>query len=566
MKVKPLPIGIDNFEKIIREGYYYIDKTWFIKELWDKKSEVNLFTRPRRFGKSLNMSMIQYFFEDTGEEEKNQERRNLFSGLEIMQAGDDVTGQMGRYPVISLSLKSAKQPTFEMARDSLIDEIIKEFNRHDYVRQGGRLIANEKELFEAIQNRRAEDIQYAKALEILSRCLMRHHGRPAVILIDEYDVPLENAYYEGFYDEMTGFIRSLFESSLKSNPSMAFSVVTGCLRISRESIFTGLNNLNVVSIVSNQYDEYFGFSQQEIDGLLEYYGKKEECDRIRDWYDGYQFGEAKVYNPWSVICFIAEAISGKETFPRPYWSNTSSNQIVKDLVMRANPAVKQEIEILIEGGCIEKPVHEDITYDSIYDSENNLWNFLFFTGYLKMVSRRMDEENLYVGLMIPNQEVKYVYRNTILQWFREEIKVQDLTVLYQAALSGNQEIFQQELTRLLQKSISYTDNKEAFYHGFLMGVFGNLKDYIVNSNREAGDGRYDICIRSLDVRTAPLIFELKVSETFKGMDEACDRALKQIEEKRYDGWLPEEGYTKVYHYGIAFFKKQCRIKVRKRNL
>ena len=419
MDFRPLPIGIDNFKKIIDGNYYFIDKTWLIKELLDKKSAVTLFTRPRRFGKTLNMSMIQYFLEDTGNAERNAENRKLFYGLKIMDAGESYVTHMGKYPVINLSLKSAKQPSYSSAYYKICEELWREYDRHAYVLDS--LTGSKREQFQAVLDRKASEDVYSGALKFLCEVLHGYHKKTTVILIDEYDVPLENAYYCGFYDKMVGFIRSLFESALKTNASMEFAVITGCLRISRESIFTGLNNLNMISILSSRFDEYFGFCPDEVTSLLSYYRLEENMDIVKRWYDGYMFGEANVYNPWSVINYVSEAISGSQAFPRPYWSNTSSNSIVRDLIEHADASAKEEVERLIAGKAIEKPVHEDITYDSIYDSDDNLWNFLFFTGYLKLVSQRMNGRDLMVTMAIPNEEVAYIYENKKKNWFRDEI-------------------------------------------------------------------------------------------------------------------------------------------------
>lgn len=360
---------------------------------------------------------------------------------------------------------------------------------------------------------------------------------------------------------MVDFIRSLFESALKSNSHLQFAVITGCLRISRESIFTGLNNLNIMSILSNQYDEYFGFQPQEVEELLKTYQLETHLEIVTKWYDGYKFGETNVYNPWSVINYVMEAVSGDAAFPRPYWSNTSSNSIVRDLVERANASAKLELETLLSGGTLEKTVHRDITYETVYDSPDNLWNFLFFTGYLKQVSARMDGRNLMITLAIPNEEVTSIYDNTIRNWFRDEIKTTNLSVLYQAMLEGDSEKLQKELAQYLQKSISYMDNREAFYHGFLLEILGNMEEYLVHSNREAGNGRLDIVVRHPDVMRTPIVIELKVSNTFKELEIFCDMALRQIEERKYDELLPEEGYREVLHCGISFLKKQCCIKM-----
>lgn len=558
---KPLPIGVDDFEKLITKGYYYVDKTWLIKELLDMKGEVNLFTRPRRFGKTLNLSTLRYYFEYTGDES----RKSLFDGLRIMDAGEAYTKHQGQYPVVTLTLKSAKQETYEFAYGRLREAIANEFARHNEVLPSLPTEAK-REKFCRLRDEKADDGEYRTALAFLSECLYQHDRRKVIILIDEYDVPLEAAYYSGFYDEMIAFIRSLFESALKTNPYLEFSVITGCLRISKESIFTGLNNLEIISVLSDNYSEHFGFTEKEVDQLLGFYGQEEQMDEVKRWYDGYKFGDTEVYNPWSVLNYTKALSTNSKALPVPYWSNTSSNTIVKDLIKRADAAAKEEIEILIDGGTIVKQVHEDITYGDIYDSGDHLWNFLFFTGYLKQINRWMEGKNQMVEMAIPNDEVGYIYENTIRNWFRETIAVRDLSPLYQALLAGDAEGVQKELTKQLRDSISFTDSKEAFYHGFLLGVLGNMREYIVKSNREAGDGRFDICVRSLDVTEAPAILELKVSNSFKGMESCCDLAMKQIYDKHYDDVLPEDGYTEVLNYGIAFFRKQCRVKVERKAL
>lgn len=560
MAFKPLPIGIDNFDKLIRGDYYYVDKTWLIKELLDMKGEVNLFTRPRRFGKTLNMSMLQYYFEDMGNKEQNRKNQSLFQDMKIMDAGEKYLSQMSVYPVISLSLKSGKQHTFEMSYGCLKEEIAREFKRHIEILQSGELEL-EKDKYLRIAKEEGSEQEYATAIRFLSECLAKCYENKVIILIDEYDVPLENSWFSDFYDEMIGFLRSLFESALKTNPCLEFAVMTGCLRISKESIFTGLNNLEMITILTDAYGEHFGFLQSEVDKMLELYGSEKKSDILKDWYDGYVFGRAEVYNPWSVINYVKALVVNSHALPAPYWKNTSSNAIVKDLVERADTKVKAEIEQLLDGGIIEKPIHEDITYGDIYDSEDNLWNFLFFTGYLKKTAISMTGDIHYVSLAIPNREVRYIYNSTIMNWFRDEIKMKDLTPLYRALTHGDAENFQKELSILLMNSISYMDGREEFYHGFLLGVLENMKEYLVTSNREGGMGRYDIAIRSIDVTKIPIILELKISNTFKGMDAACDAALRQLEEKHYNDWLSGEGYTEVLDYGIAFFKKQCRIKV-----
>ena len=560
---KPLPVGVDDFGKIISKGYYYVDKTLFIKELLDKKGEVNLFMRPRRFGKTLTLSMIRYFFEDTGETGKNQANQALFKGLQIMEQGERYLQEMCGYPVVNLSLKSAKQPNWELAYGSLKEAIGEEYLRHRNVVESLDT-PEQRRRYEDVMNLRGSRQDFISSIWFLSKSLYQHYGKKVIILIDEYDVPLENAFFSGFYDEMIGFIRSIFESALKTNPYLEFAVITGCLRITKESIFTGLNNLKMISILNPTYSEYFGFTQKEINEILECYGLLEQCSRIEAWYNGYLFGGTKVYNPWSVMNYIEVLFADPNELPSPYWANTSSNSIVRHLIENADPSVKSELEVLLAGGTIEKAVHEEITYDSVYDSEDNLWNFLFFTGYLKLISRRLEGENRYITMGIPNLEVKYIYSNMIENWFVEKMKSRDLSPMYQAMQDGNAEVFENELTELLQESISYMDAKEAFYHGFLLGVLSNMSNYVIKSNRESGNGRLDIVVRSLDIKKAPIIMEIKVSETFKDMGAACDRAIQQIVDMKYDSWVQEDGYTEVLDYGIAFFRKRCKIKLTRR--
>ncbi|MGL6106325.1 MAG: AAA family ATPase [Romboutsia sp.] len=564
MEKKPLPIGIDNFEMLITRGYYYIDKTLLIKDLLDNKASVNLFTRPRRFGKTLNMSMLQYYFEDRRNEFDGSKKDNtyLFDGLNIMNQEDKYLSYMGKYPVINLSLKSGKQPTFKMANESIIDEIIKEYTRHRYILKEDKLSDGEKQAYLNILNRTARDIDYAKSLELLSRCLEKHFNKKVIILIDEYDVPLENSFFEGFYDEMIKFIRSLFESSLKTNTALEFAVITGCLRISKESIFTGLNNLEIISILNKSYDEYFGFTNQEVEKICEDYSIANKYEVIKEWYNGYTFGEANVYNPWSVVRFVKDVVINPKVFPTSYWANTSSNSIVKSLIERSDDKTKGEIEALIEGKTIEKPINEDITYDEVYDTMDNLWNFMFFTGYFKKISERMDEEeNRFVELAIPNKEVKYIFRTKILKWFDEKIKAENLSTLYTAIIKGDVELLQKEINRLLRKTISFNDAYENFYHGFIVGILSHMDGYIVKSNRESGDGRSDIFIRPVSIFDRAVIIEIKVCDKPREIFAKCDEALNQIEEKRYADDLREEGFDDIIKYGFSFYRKDCVVKM-----
>lgn len=561
MKTKPLPVGVDDFEKLITRGYYFIDKTLLVKELLDKKGDVNLFTRPRRFGKTLSLSILKYFFEDTREAwGTKRDNSYLFEGLNIMEEGDAYLSYMGQYPVINLSLKAGKQPDFEMARDSLIDEIQKEYDRHSYILNEDILSASKKEKYELIMTGKAQVIEYAKALEFLSKCLEEFHQNKTIILIDEYDVPLENAFMEGFYKEMTGFIRSLFESALKTNSSLEFAVITGCLRISKESIFTGMNNLKIVSILSEQYDEYFGFTEAEVQKICGDYGIPQKYDTFKEWYNGYTFGNANVYNPWSVIQYMDDLKENINRYPIAYWANTSSNSIVRKLIDMADEDTKGEIEALIEGKTLVKPIHEDITYDEVYETMDNLWNFMFFTGYFRKVKDWMDEdENLFVELTIPNKEVKYIFRRKILSWFDVKVKEKDRTRLMQAVIDCDTETMEEEINDLLLETISFNDAYESFYHGFLAGILSGMKRYIVKSNREGGSGRSDLFIYPVSRRKAAFVVEFKVAKSIKELEAKAEEAIQQIKDRNYIRELNDNGYEVVHKYGIAFFGKDCHV-------
>ena len=554
MEWTPLPIGVENYEEIIEKGYYYVDKTLLIKDLIDLRGKVNLFTRPRRFGKTLNMSMLRYFFEKS-----NDDRSHLFAGKKIMAAGAKYTEEQGQYPVISLSLKSMKQAGYESAFHCLKEEIAREFKKHPQIIQNLNS-EDDRRKYQLLMNRGADDEEYLTALKFLSECLYTFYGRRTVILIDEYDVPLENAYFSGFYDRMVSLIRSLFESVLKTNDTLEFAVVTGCLRISKESIFTGLNNLNVISILDTSYAEHFGFTQDEVDQMLKHYRLEQNQAAVRTWYDGYQFGETEVYNPWSVISYVNSCYKDKNALLRPYWSNTSSNNIVRTLVERADLSVKQEIEALIEGKTITKPIHEDITYDDMDSTQDNLWNFLFFTGYLKKISVQQDGEDILVEMAIPNSEVRYIYKNTVLRWFEERTKDKKFSLLYESILNGDREKMAGILSENLMETISFYDYQESYYHGFLAGMLKNIGNYIVLSNRESGNGRPDILLKYPSVRGKAVILEIKVAHTYQELESKCDEALRQIEEQKYEEALRQEGYSDILKYGIAFYRKECMVK------
>lgn len=554
MSWTPLPVGVESFEKLIENGCYYVDKTLFIKDLLDLGGEVNLFTRPRRFGKTLNMSMLRCFFEKS-----DVDRSHLFKGTKIMGAGERYLSKMGQYPVISVSLKSMKQGSFEEAFHCLKEVIAGEFKLHPDLLNALKTDDDRKK-YSLLMNREADDAEYLTSLRFLSRCLSEYYGKRTIILIDEYDVPLENSYFRGFYERMVDLIRSLFESALKTNDALEFAVITGCLRISKESIFTGLNNLNVVSITDKSYAEHFGFTQVEVDKMLEHYGLEEKRDDVRDWYDGYQFGDTEVYNPWSLINYVNSCYKDKDAMFKPYWSNTSSNSIVRTLVEKADISVKQEIEDLIDGKTITKPIHEDITYDDMDSTQDNLWNFLFFTGYLKKISEYQDGEDIFIKMAIPNSEVRYIYKNTIRRWFEEKTQEKNLSPLYESILNGDREKMETILSENLMETISFYDQQESYYHGFLTGMLKNIGNYIVLSNREAGNVRPDILLKYPSVKGKAVILEIKVAKTYRELEKKCDEALEQIEKQKYDEELRQEGYQDILKYGVAFYRKECMVK------
>lgn len=559
---KKIPIGIEDYKKIVDRDYYYVDKTLLIRDLLDQGGAVNLFTRPRRFGKTLSLSMLRTYFEkETDLSGGVTDNSRYFDGTAIAGAGQEYRAHMGRYPVVSLSLKGAKQPQFDMAYVSLAEEIAREFKRHRYVLSTDLIVEEDKEKYRQIMGGRAPQIVCAGALAFLTECLRSYHGERVIVLMDEYDVPLENAFFRGFYGQMADFIRSLFESVLKTNDNLEFAVITGCLRISRESIFTGLNNLSIFSVLTSNYAEYFGFTPGETQKMLADYGLSDRMDEVRCWYDGYLFGNQEVCNPWSVINYVGNALADPEAFPRPYWSNTSSNSIVRQLVERADDGVKGELEELVAGRAIEKPVHEDVTYEDVYKTQDNLWNFLFFTGYLRRAGQRLAEGTVYLTLVIPNEEVRYVYRNTIREWFSQRLKEADKAPLQEAICDGDSGALETALRTWLLKGISYHDNQEAFYHGYVLGLLQPFPGHVVRSNREAGEGRPDIQVVPFDLKRPALILELKKADSYGQMEEQCRRALEQIRSKNYLEELRQEGYREFFCYGICFCRKNCRVLV-----
>ena len=560
---KKISIGVEDFKELINKNGYFVDKTLMIKKLIESNAKVTLFTRPRRFGKTLNQSMIKRFFEDeiTKQGERIDNSR-LFEGLDISRCGEEILQHQQQYPVIFLSMKSGKQPNYDIAYNCLVDEICKEFERHSYVLEKNMPERN-RQIYERILLGKGNPSEYAKAFAFLSECLAEYHGKNTIILIDEYDVPLENAYMQGFYDEMIGFIRSLFESALKTNPYLEKGVITGCLRISRESIFTGLNNLEVDTVLHTRYGESFGFMQEEVEAMLEYYDLGSYIPEVKKWYDGYLFGEEEIYNPWSILKYVTDHNDNVTKFPLPYWSNTSSNSIVREMISDADEKTRADLEILMDGGTIEKPVHEDITYGDIHTSMDNLWNFLFFTGYLKAGRQRTDGENLYLEMSIPNTEVKTIYRQSIMTWFDKKIEKTDRSPLVKALENGDCEVAEEFISTQLMDTISYFDYAENYYHGFLTGLLTGAGNYRVTSNRESGNGRPDIVMSTVAIRKGRvIILELKLADSVRTLEAKCNEALEQIENNKYAKPFTDEGYPIVQKYGISFYKKECMVKTK----
>lgn len=557
MDYRPLPIGISDFADMIKGEYYYIDKTLMIKDLLDNKSNVTLFTRPRRFGKTLNMSMLEYFFEDDRDWEGNKKDWSyLFKGLRIMDAGKQYLDHMGQYPVIYLTFKDSKRKSFQRSFEEMSRVIAEEFRRHDFILEHSKL-AKFKDKYLEIMGEKGSRKDYETAILFLSQCLETYYGKKVVVLIDEYDVPLENSFTCGFYDEMVDFIRALFESGLKDNKSLEFAAITGCLRISKESIFTGLNNLNIVSIRSVNFDEYFGFKENEVEEMCRYYGLEDKYGTVKDWYNGYTFGQTDIYNPWSVIKYLYDTRPNKNWLPMSYWANTSSNNIVRSLIDRASDEEKAKIEHLLAGGTIEVQIHEDITYKEIYDEGDNLWNFMYFTGYFRKIREWMIGTTIYAELAIPNKEVKYIFEQKVQNWFRDRMKGRDMQALHNAVIAKDCEVMADEINDIFEETISYMDQNEFYYHGMVAGLLTGIRGYAALSNREGGNGRSDLMLRPVRRSREAFIIEFKVTKDLGEMDAKADEAIQQIESKKYDMGLRNDGYKFVSYYGIAFCGKEC---------
>ena len=556
VKRKKLPVGIENFEEIRKEGFYYVDKTGLIRDLLNNWGKVNLFTRPRRFGKTLNMSMMKSFFEVGGD-------KSVFDGLAISREKALCETYMGKFPVVFLSLKGVDGLTFDLAYQALCGIVVEEFSRLRFLAASDKLAADEKQYFKKILNGKYEEADIIGSLKKLSCLLEKHYGQKVVLLIDEYDVPLDKAFQHGYYREMVALIRGLFGQALKTNDFLQFAVLTGCLRVSKESIFTGLNNFKVLSIADARFDEHFGFTDAEVRQILDDYDLREHFAETKEWYDGYRFGKVDVYCPWDVINHVDRLVGEPDAKPQAYWINTSGNDLVRRFVDKADKTTQSEIERLINGEAIEKAVRLELTYNEIDDSIDNLWSVLYTTGYLTQAGETEDGK---YKLVIPNREVREVFILQIQEWFKKTFVRDDkpMRAFCQASQTGDAEAIQKHLNLILSKMISVMDTKardeqkENFYHGLLLGLLRSDPSWLILSNAESGDGFSDILIEPEDP-DAGIVIEVKYSPTLAGMERTCEAALEQIRSKRYDERLRSEGREKITAFGITFCKKRCRV-------
>ena len=562
-----LPVGIDDFRKLRESHFYYVDKTRLIEQLLLNWSEVTLFTRPRRFGKTLNMSMLKSFF-DIGTD------KALFDGLYISGNKELCDEYMGKYPVIFLSLKGVEGLTYEEAFEAFVRIMGKEVNRVSFLADSDKLTQIEREQYKGLTIMKNGRLAFDKeklisSLQLISQLLYKHYGKKVVILIDEYDVPLDKAFQNGYYNEMVSLIRGLFGQALKTNEFLQFAVLTGCLRISKESIFTGLNNFKVMSITDSRFDEQFGFTDEEVKKLLSDYDMDSHFDEVKEWYDGYHFGRADVYCPWDVINHADHLRDDSDAKPQTYWINSSGNSLVRRLINRADSSTKDEIERLIAGEEIEKVIRQDLTYDEIENSIDNIWSVLFTTGYLTKIGevKLPDSESYAYKLVIPNKEVREVFVLQIQEWFKAVVANDNDTMklLSKAILDKDETILARQLNIVMGRMISILDTKapddmkENFYHGLLLGLLrGSNPDWLIKSNRESGDGFSDILIKPENPDLG-IVIEVKYAKEFKGLDAACDAAMAQIKQKRYDEALRDEGRCDILAYGIAFCRKRCKV-------
>ncbi len=548
---KKLPVGIDNFEKLRTQDFYYVDKTGLVADLMNNWGEVNLFTRPRRFGKTLNMSMLKSFFEIGGD-------KSLFDGLAVSQDTALCGKHMGKYPVVFLSLKGVDGLTFEDAYKMLAEIIRQEAFRLQFLADSDVLTDDEKQPLRNLMGRREDSSGIRNSLKMFSSLLEKHYGRKTIILIDEYDVPLDKAYQHGYYDQMIDLIRAMFGAALKTNDSLFFAVLTGCLRVSKESIFTGLNNLKVHSISDVKYDEYFGFTDREVGGMLAYYGLEKFREEAREWYDGYRFGGQDVYCPWDVINYCDDLRGDPEAEPKSYWLYTSGNDMVRRLIEKTPDGTTQmEVEELIAGNTVTKQLNEQLTHNEIGDNVDNIWSLLYMTGYLTVTRRPSGGR---YTLRIPNREVRQIFMRQVLAWFRNKAEAETgkLAELYAAFEKGDTETITDYLNEQLLDTVSFYDARESFYHGFLLALLNTCAGWRVSSNLETGRGRSDIIVESKDRRIG-FVVEVKDVRDERKLNGACETAVKQIEEKDYTAILRRYRVEEIWIYGIAFWEKECRV-------
>lgn len=558
-----LPIGIENFQEIRQMGFYYIDKTKLIEQLLEQWGKVNLFTRPRRFGKTLNMSMLKYFFEIGTDQ-------TLFDGLYISKNQELCEEYMGKFPVIFLSLKGVDGLTFDSAKDRFIQLIGNEAQRFRFLLDSDELTEDDKNIYRALISLQdgkymMEEEVFISAIKTLSRLLSIHYGKKAIILIDEYDVPLDKAFTHGYYKEMVSLVRGIFGEALKTNDFLQFAVLTGCLRVSKESIFTGLNNFKVLSITDARFDEQFGFTDQEVLKLLTDYHLESHLAETKEWYDGYHFGDTDVYCPWDVINHVDRLLGEPDAEPQSYWINTSGNDLVKRFIDKADKTTKNEIERLIAGETIEKSIRMEVTYDEIDNNIDNLWSILFTTGYLTQKGK--SKGGVY-QLLIPNKEVREVYIFQIQEWFKNKVlhDMKPVKKLLKAFEDGDAKQIEKDLTKILGTTISILDTKakkeekEIFYHGILLGLLRCESEWLIQSNIESGNGFVDILVEP-ENPDAGMIMELKYAQNFQNLEKACNKAMNQIHDRRYDERLRNEGRNNILAYGVAFCKKRCKVVV-----
>ena len=553
---RKLPIGIENFEQIIKDDFYYVDKTGLISELLRNWGMVNLFTRPRRFGKSLNMSMLEHFFSVEGD-------KSIFDGLKISKDKKLCEEYMGKHPVISISLKGINAASYEAAFELTVKTIKGAVQKAGFLKMSDKLDEDEKKEYRAILDENMSEATLFWSLKNLSELLEKHYETKVILLIDEYDVPLAKAFENGYYDKMVFLIRNLLEQMLKTNDSLKFAVMTGCMRISKESIFTGLNNLKVLSITDERFDEYFGFTDEDVKEMLRYYDREDHYEEMRNWYDGYRFGSTDVYCPWDVLNHCDKIKENAAAFPENYWVHTSSNEAVKKIIqMSGNITTKREIERLLAGEEIVKEIRQELTYQEMYQSVENIWSLLFMTGYLTQ-RQRLDASHY--KLAIPNLEVRDIFKTQIMEYFKEGVAKDGDTLkqLCDALKGGDAEKVERLFEGYLKKTISIQDTfvkkslKENFYHGILLGILGVKEDWGVFSNRETGDGYSDIMIETEDSEMG-IIIEIKYAGDGNLLN-VCEKALKQVEETKYEETLLENGVEKILKYGIACYMKHCKV-------